>query len=215
MCSVVIAVYSRMHFKASACWSMYLGGWVHAIEKPNPAFPCRVRRLVVVKGVRPPLLPIPGPTADPKPRPGPESPEGSSSRCRRKLLSSLPVSDKNMSVELNVQCHYYVLQDTVTSYNCNLSNWSRLSVPRSPSMPSSKNPQNKYSRDPVIGYPMPCRKAPFHQQQTHIKNSKVVFFSSFKWRHERKENESVWRNVKGKVNETFCGTRYKEINREN
>ena len=47
---------------------------------------------MVVNGVRPPL----GPSTGPNPRPGPESPVGSSSRCRRKLLSSFPVSDKNI-----------------------------------------------------------------------------------------------------------------------
>jgi len=85
----------------------YLGGWVHAIEKPNPELPCLVRRLVVVKGVRPPLLPIPGPRAGPVPRPGPESPVGSSSRCLRKLLSSFVVSNK---IYIYVYCRYKVFQ---------------------------------------------------------------------------------------------------------
>lgn len=62
----------------------YLGGWIQAIENPNPEPGCLVSCFVVVKGVRPPLAVASG--SGPRP---PSPSNGSSSKCRKKLLSSL------------------------------------------------------------------------------------------------------------------------------
>ena len=103
-----LPAHSRTQFvtQRAICFSPYLGGWVHAIEKPKPVFPCLTRRFVVVNGVRPPL----GPSTAPNPRPGPESPVGSSSRCRRKLLSSVPVSDKNNENSVEIKHKEYCVK---------------------------------------------------------------------------------------------------------